>query len=77
MRPRNRAMPDSPVGIARPIVTLQMVWTVVFVLLIIQQSFRLTVQNTYRHPQRAKAFAFHVEISLWHPQSGFPRRVHY
>jgi hypothetical protein len=35
------------------------------------------VQDTYHRARRAKAFVFHVRTSLLHPQSEFPRYMHY
>src|SRR6266446_6317119 len=33
--------------------------------------------GTHRHSQQAKAFVFHARTPLLHPQSGFPRQVHW
>jgi hypothetical protein len=34
-------------------------------------------QDTYHHPQRAEAYFFHVNASLFHPLSAFSRHVYY
>lgn len=40
-------------------------------------AFLVVVQGAYLHSQRAEVFVFQVSTFLLHPQSGFPRCVHY